>query len=225
MPPKGKATITTAQKKASILRFFQEEHSVYNIKELEKLIPKKCSGVSSMLVKGLIQEMIEEDGIISVEKCGCTNVYWCFKNQIIMKTRQEMTSLKSRIEASEKEVLQSKSALSENEESLRTEVYQFDGITFSRKEQLETLENLTTQVKSLRTARDKMLETTWDKSQIESRTEALRPRLRKLEMVTDNLELLTGFLCRRFSVNLSDLKAELGIPEEFLEFSDLPSVN
>ncbi|CEP60527.1 Mnd1p LALA0_S01e12948g [Lachancea lanzarotensis] len=224
MPPKGKATITTAQKKASILRFFQDQHSVYNIKELEKLIPKKCSGVSPMLVKGLIQEMIEEDGIISMEKCGSTNIYWCFKNQIIMKTQLEMRSLNSRIEASENEVLQSKRVLQKNAESLRTEVYQIDGATFSRREQLETLESLTAQVKNLRAERDKMLETTWDKSQMKSRTEALQPKLRKLESVTDNLELLTGFLSRRFLVNLSDLKNELGIPEEFLEFSDLPSV-
>ncbi|SCV04145.1 LAME_0H16116g1_1 [Lachancea meyersii CBS 8951] len=224
MPPKGKATVSMAQKKANVLRFFQDEHSVYNIKELEKLIPKKCNGVSPMLVKGLIQEMIDEDGIISVEKCGSTNVYWCFKNQIIMKTQQEMTSLKTRIETAEKEALEAKRTLEQNEKSIRKEFYDLDGETVSRAEQLEKLEALNAQAKSLRATCDNMMETTWDQSQMKSRMKALAPQLQKLEMVTDNIELVTGFLCRRFIVNPSDLKAELGIPEEFLEFPGLPDV-
>lgn len=32
-----------------------------------------------MIVKDLVQQMIDEDGVISVEKCGNINIYWCFK--------------------------------------------------------------------------------------------------------------------------------------------------
>ncbi|SCV00755.1 LANO_0F08438g1_1 [Lachancea nothofagi CBS 11611] len=222
MPPKGRATVSLAQKKASILQFFQDDHSVYNIKELEKLIPKKCSGVSSMLVKGLIQEMIDEDGIISVEKCGSTNVYWCFRNQIIMKTHQEMDTLHTRIESAKQETIQAKNIFEENVNFLRKDRFDVGGHLVSRAEQLGLLESLEVQLRTLRASRDQKAENRWDQSKIEARIKALSVQIGKLEAVTDNIELITGFVCRRFMVDPKSLRTELGIPEEFMEFTNLP---
>lgn len=74
----------TPREKEPDSELFQETYTFYNIKELEKSIPKKC-GISPMIVKDLVQQMIDEDGVISVEKCGNINIYWCFKNQTLQK--------------------------------------------------------------------------------------------------------------------------------------------
>ncbi|SCU93562.1 LADA_0G03774g1_1 [Lachancea dasiensis] len=223
MPPKGRATVSVGQKKASILQFFQDEHSVYNIKELEKLIPKKCNGVSSMLVKSLIHEMIDEDGIISVEKCGSTNIYWCFKNQIIMKTRQELTSLHSRIDIAQRDIMQNKALVQENQSSIRKENYQVEGKAVCRSEQLARLDALDAQLKVLRTVLEQKTENQWDQEKISERNRMFSSQILKLESVTDNIELLTSFLCRQFMIDVKSLKTELEIPEEFVEFAHLPN--
>ncbi|KAM3162635.1 Meiotic nuclear division protein 1 [Lachancea thermotolerans] len=224
MPPK-RTTISLAQKKSSILEFFQCEHSVYNIKELEKLIPKKCSGVASMLVKDLIQQMIDEDGIISVEKCGNTNIYWCFRNQIITKMSREIDMLNQRIEAAKLEISQTKMALDVSTKSSRKESFEVDGAVFSRAEKLEELESLDKAVKHSRSVYDQKSEHTWDQAKINAKTEALSAQVAKLDTVTDNIELIVSFLCRRFLIDKRSLQSELGIPEEFLEFTNMPQTS
>ncbi|CCH60725.1 hypothetical protein TBLA_0D02200 [Henningerozyma blattae CBS 6284] len=82
MPPKTKG-LSLQEKKLRILNFMQEEFNIYSMKDLEKLVPKRCPGISSMVVKDLIQQLLDEDsdGVIFMEKCGAVNVYWSFKNQ------------------------------------------------------------------------------------------------------------------------------------------------
>ncbi|ELA42125.1 uncharacterized protein VICG_00766 [Vittaforma corneae ATCC 50505] len=68
--------VSTDEKLEKIVNFFKSTPEIYSIKDLEKKIPKEC-GVSSMLVPDLLKKLHDED-LISVEKCGTSNIYWCF---------------------------------------------------------------------------------------------------------------------------------------------------
>ena len=50
----------------------------------------------------------------------------------------------------------------------------------------------------------------------------LKVQVEKLNTVTDNIDLIIGYLSRRFMIDKKTLQTELNIPEEFMEFSDLP---
>lgn len=71
--------VSTDEKLAKIVDFFKNTSTFYSIKELEKKIPKEC-GISAMLVPELIKKLLDES-MICMEKCGSSNIYWCFQYQ------------------------------------------------------------------------------------------------------------------------------------------------
>lgn len=166
--------------------------------------------------------MIDEDGIISVEKCGSTNIYWCFKNQIMSKMILEMDSLRARIQAARSDTLNVKATLQSNATDLRKETFETATGQISRVEKLAELDALERELKSLKSRYDLKSEHTWDQTKIEAKVKMLKVQVEKLNTVTDNIDLIIGYLSRRFMIDKKTLQTELNIPEEFMEFSDLP---
>ncbi|SCU87746.1 LAMI_0D07316g1_1 [Lachancea mirantina] len=222
-PPKK--TTSLADKKASILRFFQGEYSMYSMKELEKLIPKNCPGVSSMLVKDLVQQMIDEDGIITVEKCGNVNVYWCFESQIQMKLVQERDHLQQKLQDTTENIAATKQKLADDKKGLRSSVFSVQGKQKRRDTVLEELKDLDNKLKQLRANYDKVSQHKWNKDKIAKKTRDLSAAIRNLDTITDNIEIIVAFLCHEFSIDGNDLRTELNIPEEFKEFPELAPMN
>ncbi len=71
--------VSTDEKLQKITDYFLSTSEVFTIKDLEKKLSKHC-GISSMIVKDLLQKLIDENHIHQ-EKCGSTNLYWLFKNE------------------------------------------------------------------------------------------------------------------------------------------------
>ncbi|AAS51172.2 ACL056Cp [Eremothecium gossypii ATCC 10895] len=220
MPPK-RAVVTLAEKKARVLKFFQEEHSIYSIKDLEKLIPKKCAGVSSMLVKDIVQQLIDEDGLISVEKCGNVNVYWCFKNQLVGKMCTEMQAMKARSEESQVRLQELQAAINSEKKHARAAAFRSEGVSYTRAALLTEHDELGRQLAALQSAYRKLEDTKWDETKIDSYCRGVRSKLEQLDKITDNIEVIVSFLMRRHAVSRAELAAALDMPEEFEEFEDL----
>lgn len=193
------------------------------MKELEKLIPKKC-GISSMLVKDLVQQMIDEDGVICVEKCGNINVYWCFKNQITMKLSGEIEIIKQRLKDCNAEVLRVQEELASQRSGARCETLNLDGQKGQRALYLDRIDQLDAQLKKARNSYEAIAETRWSEAKISARVKEVTKQSRKLEVITDNIEIITSYLCRTFTIDRNCLRKELNIPEEFAEFADLTSM-
>lgn len=68
--------VSTDEKLDKILAMFKQTPEIYSLKDLEKKISKEC-GISTMIIPDLLKKLQDED-LISVEKCGTSNVYWCF---------------------------------------------------------------------------------------------------------------------------------------------------
>lgn len=189
------------------------------MKELEKLIPKKC-GISSMLVKDLVQQMIDEDAIVSVEKCGNINVYWCFKNQITQKIydncQRVSQQCNERRAAIEQFKLQLQNALASERSSTFTDE---NGQLLDREEQLRKTRHLEERIRNLQAQYNALSRSRWDHDKIRAKRQEIRDKHERLEKTTDNIELLVGYLCKRFVIDSRQIKRELDIPEEFHEFS------
>lgn len=104
-PKKVKKKTYTIEEKAVILKdIFSLNHEVYSIKELEKMVPKKSNGViNSMQMKEVLDYCINEN-MVSCEKCGISNVYYCFP---MLQKRQDKNLLlkqKNSLKVLEKEI-------------------------------------------------------------------------------------------------------------------------
>lgn len=186
------------------------------MKELEKLIPKKCAGVSPMLVKDLVQQMIDEDGLICVEKCGNINVYWCFKNQIIQKVYDSCERLKGQVENKAKETARLQECVKSTNDTDRSETFNSrDGQTLSRQDQLKVNREIEEQIKTLRLEYNRLSQTRWDKNKINEKRKTVDQNLRKLEVITDNIDIIIDYFRLKFGVDPKAIRQELEIPEEF----------
>lgn len=186
------------------------------MKELEKLIPKKCAGVSPMLVKDLVQQMIDEDGLICVEKCGNINVYWCFKNQIIQKVYDSCERLKGQVENKAKEAARLQECVKSTNDTDRSETFNSrDGQTLSRQDQLKVNREIEEQIKTLRLEYNRLSQTRWDKNKINEKRKTVDQNLRKLEVITDNIDIIIDYFRLKFGVDPKAIRQELEIPEEF----------
>lgn len=186
------------------------------MKELEKLIPKKCAGVSPMLVKDLVQQMIDEDGLICVEKCGNINVYWCFKNQIIQKVYDSCERLKGQVENKAKETARLQECVKSTNDTDRSETFNSrDGQTISRQDQLKVNREIEEQIKTLRLEYNRLSQTRWDKNKINEKRKTVDQNLRKLEVITDNIDIIIDYFRLKFGVDPKAIRQELEIPEEF----------
>lgn len=211
--------MSVEQKKQLILQFFQREYSFYNMKELEKLIPKHCPGVSSMLVKELVQAMIDEDGLISVEKCGNINIYWCFANQITQRLYDTGIKLEETLRQKTQAALELRQQVEDQLANHRSaEFSSGDPKTptlYRRAQVLQELKDTDSLIRQLDMQYEKVSMTRWDQQKINDKRDALKSKLIKLDALTDNIEILISYLANTYSIPMNDLRRELEVPEEF----------
>ncbi|CDO93314.1 unnamed protein product [Kluyveromyces dobzhanskii CBS 2104] len=212
----GKNTVSLAEKKARILRFFQEEHTVYNMKELEKYIPKKC-GISSMLVKELVQKMIDEDGTINVEKCGNINMYWSFKNQMQNTLNNDASKLEERIENEKREIFKCQEIHLKEIEGPRSEAM-INRKGWKRSVQLAELKEAQKTLRELNSTYQDLSKNTWTPQRIKEEKSSLLESIKIVLGLEENIECICAYISSTYSVPMSDLKAELELPNEFEQF-------
>lgn len=90
-----KKGLSVEQKRQKMLEIFSETQDVFQLKDLEKLGPKK--GVISQSVKDIITSLVD-DGLVNMEKIGSSNYFWSFpsqrSNQLKQLASQTQTQLK-----------------------------------------------------------------------------------------------------------------------------------
>ncbi|CAI4061939.1 hypothetical protein N7582_002006 [Saccharomyces uvarum] len=219
MGPK-RQTVSLQEKKNRILAFFQESYTFYNIKELEKSIPKKC-GISPMIVKDLVQQMIDEDGVISVEKCGNINIYWCFKSQTLQTLYDSSETLKKKIQDTEAEIATCKQELEKTLQLGRRQKFTVGQKTYSREALLEQRKKTLEQIKKNSANLQKIENIRWDAAKIQEKKQMVQLKKAQLEKITDNIEILVDYLYKKFFLQPEQIRKEFEIPEEFKEFADV----
>lgn len=86
-----------------VQNIMMESNDIWSIAELEKACSKK--GIRSMIVKDLIQELLDDD-LISSDKIGKANFYWCFPSEAYNRRRVAEEKITNEIASYENEIVQ-----------------------------------------------------------------------------------------------------------------------
>ena len=106
-----KKGMSRSEKLSAMQNLMMKSNDIWTLKELEKECPKKI-GVQSMVVKDILQELVDCD-LVSGDKIGSGNFYWCFQSEAynkrkveIDKISKQISDIESEISKNENEILQ-----------------------------------------------------------------------------------------------------------------------
>ncbi|OHT02904.1 Mnd1 family protein [Tritrichomonas foetus] len=83
--------MSRADKLSAMQQLMMESNDIWTLKELEKDCPKK-KGIPSMTVKEILQELCDCD-LVSFDKIGSSNYYWCFASEACNRRTVETENL------------------------------------------------------------------------------------------------------------------------------------
>ena len=84
------------EKLVAMQALMMESKDIWTLKELEKECPKK-KGIVAMSVKDILQEACDE-GLVSFDKIGSGNFYWCFPSEAYNRRKVRQAQLSSAVE-------------------------------------------------------------------------------------------------------------------------------
>lgn len=188
-----------------MLDFFNHTHSFYTLKELEKE-GSKYAKIPSIAVKNIVQELID-DGLVNCEKCGTTNLYWCFKYDQYEKMKKQQQNYDRKIVEKEHEKTQLTEKIQE-EKARRKQKSEFG----SRNELLKRLNLLKTEEETLQKTLADLQE-----NNAEQTLKRNAELTNAIETCTEAIESLVYYFTKLSPVHVNEeqLRQELGLPPEF----------
>ncbi|KAI8340633.1 meiotic nuclear division protein 1 [Chlamydoabsidia padenii] len=79
--------VSAEEKRTRMLNIFHETCDVYQLKDLEKIAPKK--GITSQSVKDVVQSLVDDDLVVT-DKIGISNYYWSFPSATAQNTKNKL---------------------------------------------------------------------------------------------------------------------------------------
>ncbi|KAK8888570.1 Meiotic nuclear division protein 1 [Tritrichomonas musculus] len=89
-----------------------ESKDVWTLKELEKECPKR--GIRAMVVKDVLQELCDDD-LVSSDKIGIGNYFWCFPSEAYNRRQVQVTKLTNEINDYQQQIEQLTAEIAELE--------------------------------------------------------------------------------------------------------------
>lgn len=200
--------VSTDEKVERILAFFKNTSDIYTIKELEKRLPKEC-GISAMLVTDLIKKMCDED-IISMEKCGSMNFYWCFPMQKQHAAACEIEKLSAAIEEYKVENSKKKAQLEKMQELKKD--------TPERRAISEKYEMLKKKMEEIEREKKQIEECPID--EYRKFVDDIGEMSKIINKTTDDIFSLQSYVCKKFCMDRKDFNRNFGIDDEMDYFED-----
>ncbi|KAG2222047.1 hypothetical protein INT45_003692 [Circinella minor] len=93
---KSKKGLSHDEKRKRLLEYFHETGDFFQLKELEKIGPKK--GVVAQSVKEVIQSLVD-DGLVTTDKIGTSNYYWSFPSNTANTKRIKFEELQNQVQS------------------------------------------------------------------------------------------------------------------------------
>lgn len=106
-----KKGMSREEKLTAMQALMMESNTIWTLKELEKDCPKK-KGIISQSVKEILQELCDND-LVSFDKIGSGNFYWCFPSEAYNRRKVTETKLLQEISSYESEIAQLESEIAE----------------------------------------------------------------------------------------------------------------
>lgn len=194
--------VSTDEKLEKIVSFFKSAPEIYSIKDLEKKIPKEC-GISSMLVPDLLKKLHEED-LISVEKCGTSNIYWCFPYSKHHLYSCEIEKVALSIEGF-KEENKRKMEQIEKMKVLKEDTPEREGL-------LEEYSTLKKMVSAIEEENKRNVEC--PVSEYKKFVREIKDMESNINKTTDDIFTLQGYIASKYGISKKDFNKNFGIDDE-----------
>lgn len=164
-----------------------------------------------MLIKDIVQQLID-DNLINCEKCGTTNLYWCFKFDKIKTLQTQYNNYQNKLKEKqlERDQLIEKIQLGKLQRLVKSEFGNrhklIDQFTCLSKRKLHLEEELQKYGDN-------------DPQLIQTLNEKNVRLILAIETFTDDIESMIYYFTKVSSATIEelDLRSELGIPSEFAE--------
>ena len=194
--------VSTDEKLAKIINFFKTTQDIYCIKDLEKKLQKECA-VSSMLVPDLIKKLLD-DNLISVEKCGISNVFWCFKYQQHHFLQCESEKALLAIENFKEENYKKRTHLEQ--------VQQVEKSSLEREDLLKQYNELKGKMNKIEEIKKQSGEcSAGDYKMLLKEKEEM---VKKVNKITDDIFTIQGHMASSFNINRKDFNKSFGLEDD-----------
>ncbi|XP_065352454.1 meiotic nuclear division protein 1 homolog [Cloeon dipterum] len=191
--------VTIEEKRVRMLEIFHESLDVFELKQLEKIAPKK-KGIVVGSVKTVLQVLVD-DGLIETEKDGGLVYFWSFPGNVTNVLLKKVEQKKTRLQESQKRMdalTEKKRALGESEKGAA-----------ERDEKLAILKELRTKVTELEQEVRELQENDPETCEI---YKAAANRW------ADNVDSTVSWLRDKFGLESAALHKQFRIPAEFEYF-------
>ncbi|KAM7456166.1 hypothetical protein BLSTO_03084 [Blastocystis sp. subtype 1] len=192
--------------------------SVYNMKELEKI--GKEQGISGMVIKDVVQEMLDDDMIIQ-EKVGSNSLFWIFPSQSYVLKKRKLDTLRQSVGSAreEKEKLEAEIAKAKEDKpdsEHRSELLkQYEALKSEKEGLLSTLD-------TLKEHDPETIRQMSAPNQIPSNVEEdIKTAVDGANRWTDNIWSMKSFLTRKQGISSKEADQALEIPDDF-DYVELP---
>ena len=201
MPPKK--GMSRNEKLTAMQELMMESKDIWTLKELEKECPRK-KGISSMVVKEILQELCDCD-LISSDKIGNGNFYWCFPSEAYNRRKVQEDKYNEMINEYENEIQKIQNEIDELEPGRED--------SDERNELNEEIQQIQNEINDLNSEINK-----YNKLNPEGIKEKQRLSIVAFEAAnrwTDNIFNLKTWCTNKFNLPSSDFDKSFEIPEYF----------
>jgi meiotic nuclear division protein 1 homolog len=198
-----KKGLSVDEKRQRALDFFYSKKEVFNLKELEKWLPKE-KGIIVQSIKDIIKSL-EDDNLIDSDKIGSSTYYWAFPSKRFELKKAELKNLEKKIEDNNKrleEVNQNLNSFKLSEEEKK-----------EREEKLNLIQNLTSERDELKIKLNKYKDD--DPIVLSEMKSEIKQAKVSLNLWTDNVLAVRSFCKNRFNLEESQFNERFEITDEF----------
>ncbi|AFM99256.1 Mnd1-like meiotic recombination protein [Encephalitozoon hellem ATCC 50504] len=189
------------QKKTILLDIIRGSKSFFKLQELESLGSKK--GIVVNTIKDILQQLVD-DGLVTVEKVGSSNLYWSFASDGVQKKKLRCKSLAEECKSMSEEVLRKREYL-ESERVAKN-------YTEERRELESKLNALSKIEEEQREELSKFEET--DPTVYDKLIADRREVVDEYNKIIDNIFIIQDYICNKFSMEKSEFNSSFGIPQD-----------
>ncbi|CEG67239.1 hypothetical protein RMATCC62417_03700 [Rhizopus microsporus] len=199
MPPKG---LSLDEKRKRIQKIFHESGEFYQLKDIEKIGPKK--GVVAQSVKDVLMSLVD-DGLVTMDKIGTSNYFWSYPSAALQLDKNKLKDLQASLEKEKAKQQRLQEEIGEAKETRED--------TDERAELLKELAELKAKNKELMNELQKYKEN--DPVLFEKKEKAAAIAKEAANRWTESIWEMESYCVKKFNMDRTAFEQNFGIPEDF----------
>ncbi|EAY18678.1 Mnd1 family protein [Trichomonas vaginalis G3] len=198
-----KKGMSREEKLMAMQELMMESADIWTLKDLERDCPKK-KGITAMSVKEVLQELCDND-LVSFEKIGSGNFYWCFPSEAFNKRKVRENKLNASISEVEQEIQQLQKEIQELEPGREPceERTKLDSEISTFSQQLSEIQKECSKYEQ------------FDPAQIKKTQEQIQLAKDAANRWTDNIFVLKSWATKTYNIEGKAFNDSFQIPEDF----------